>query len=79
MRTTVTIDDDVYAKVKQIAEESGRSFGQVISQLTRKSLAAERPRDAESVAPIFKILVGAAIVPGACARNRSAKPPDQDK
>ena len=62
MRTTVTIDDDVYVKVKQMAEDSGRTFGQVISRLARKGLSGE------SVAPMFRILVGAAIIPG----NRAA-------
>jgi predicted DNA-binding ribbon-helix-helix protein len=64
MRTTVTIDDDVYVKVKQIAEESGHTFGQVISQLARKGLDVESLRETESVAPFFRILVGAAMIPG---------------
>jgi predicted DNA-binding ribbon-helix-helix protein len=64
MRTTVTIDDDVYLKVKQIAEESGHTFGQVISQLARKGLGAEPLCETESAAPFFRILVGAAMIPG---------------
>jgi len=64
MRTTVTIDDDLYVKVKQIAEESGHTFGQVISQLARKGLDAEAPCETESVAPVFRIMVGAAMIPG---------------
>jgi predicted CopG family antitoxin len=78
MRTTVTIDDDVYLKVKQIAEDSGNTFGQVISQLARKGLGAdlscrseakaEARCDVESSIPVFRVLIGAAIVPG----NRAA-------
>jgi predicted CopG family antitoxin len=78
MRTTVTIDDDVYLKVKQLAEDSGHTFGQVISQLARKGLGAdssrrseaeaERQCDAESAIPVFRVLIGAAIIPG----NRAA-------
>jgi len=64
MRTTVTIDDDVYVRVKQMAEESGHTFGQVISQLARKGLGG----DAESAIPVFRVLIGAAIIPG----NRAA-------
>lgn len=75
MRTTVTIDEDVYVKVKQIAGDSGRTFGQVISQLARKGLSAEQPCDTESVAPVFRILVGAAMIPG----NRSVVILDQGK
>jgi predicted DNA-binding ribbon-helix-helix protein len=67
MRTTVTIDDDVYVKVKQIAEESGHTFGQIISGLARKALSAEAPTVPES-APAFRIRVGAGIIPG----NRAA-------
>jgi predicted CopG family antitoxin len=64
MRTTVTIDDDVYVKVKQIANDSGHTFGQVISQLARKGLSVESSCDTESVAPVFRILIGAAMIPG---------------
>jgi predicted DNA-binding ribbon-helix-helix protein len=64
MRTTVTIDDDVYVKVKQIAQDSGHTFGQVISQLARKALGAGSPSETESAAPFFRILVGAAMIPG---------------
>jgi predicted DNA-binding ribbon-helix-helix protein len=68
MRTTVTLDDDVYVKVKQIAEDSGHTFGQVISQLARKSLKTDTRCDAESTIPVFRVLIGAAIIPG----NRAA-------
>jgi hypothetical protein len=41
MRTTPMIERDIYATAKQIAENSGRGLGEVISQLARKGLAAE--------------------------------------
>jgi hypothetical protein len=68
MRTTVTIDDDVYEKVKQIAKDSDRTFGQVLSQLARKGLVIEPRCDEEPGVPVFRILLGAAIIPG----NRAA-------
>ena len=68
MRTTVTIDDDVYVKIKQIAEDSGHTVGQVISELVRKGLSAEAQSGAESVVPAFRVMIGAAIIPG----NRAA-------
>lgn len=68
MRTTVTIDDDVYAKVKQIAEESGHTFGQIISELARKGLGAQAQCNPEAVIPVFRVMIGAAIIPG----NRAA-------
>ena len=72
MRTTVIIDDDVYAKVTQMAEESGRTLGQVISQLARKSLLSDLSRHSEAKAeplfdteaPVFRVLIGAAMIPG---------------
>jgi predicted DNA-binding ribbon-helix-helix protein len=73
MRTTVTIDDDLYVKVKQIAKESGHTLGQVISQLARQGLVggdlsgtakAKSPGDTGALAPVFRILVGAAMIPG---------------
>jgi hypothetical protein len=62
MRTTVIIDDDVYVKVRQMAKESGRTLGQVISQLARKGLLSEPLFDPE--APVFRVLIGAAMIPG---------------
>jgi hypothetical protein len=64
MRTTVTIDDDVYVKVKQIAAESGHTFGQIISELARKGLGAQAHCNPESVIPVFRVMIGAAIIPG---------------
>jgi hypothetical protein len=67
MRTTVTIDNDLYEKVKQIAKDSDRTFGQVLCQLARKGLGVEPRCDGEPGVPVFRILVGAAMIPG----NRS--------
>lgn len=62
MRTTVMIDDDVYVKVRQMAEESGRTLGQVISQLARKGLLYEPLFETE--VPVFRVLISAAMIPG---------------
>jgi hypothetical protein len=76
MRTTVIVDDDVYVKVRQMAEESGRTLGQVISQLARKGLLSDLSRHSEAKAeplidteaPVFRVLIGAAMIPGNRAR-----------
>ena len=76
MRTTVIIDDDVYAKVRQMAEASGRTLGQVISQLARNALLPDLSRHSEAKAqalfdteaPVFRVLIGAAMIPGNRAR-----------
>ena len=62
MRTTATIDDDVYVKVRQLAADSGRTFGQVISDLARKGLLSEPLFGTE--VPVFRVFIGAAMVPG---------------
>jgi hypothetical protein len=43
MRTTLTIDDDVLAAAKAIAEQEKRPLGKVVSELARRSLR-RRPR-----------------------------------
>lgn len=43
MRTTVTLDDDVYEAALSHARATGRRLGQVLSDMARQSLAAEPP------------------------------------
>ena len=57
MRTTLDIDDDVLAATKELARREGRSAGQMVSSLLRRTLtgaadvsAAARPRSAARVA-----------------------------
>jgi hypothetical protein len=67
MRTTLMIEDDVYATAKQIAEGSGRTLGEVLSQLARKGLAAEPSFDIKDGIPIFRIGNSAEKIPGSRA------------
>ncbi len=46
MRTTLTIDDDILAAAKHLAERQNKSIGDVISSLARQGLA--RPRQAKA-------------------------------
>ena len=69
MRTTVMIEDDVYATAKQIAQNSGRTLGEVISQLARKGLASEPSFDLKNGMPVFRIGSSAEKIPG----NRAAE------
>ena len=39
MRTTVTIDDDVYRQTKEVAARTGRSVGSVVEEALRAALA----------------------------------------
>ena len=44
MRTTLDLDHDVLTAVKALAAHRGRTAGQVLSELARLGLAANRPR-----------------------------------
>lgn len=43
MRTTLTLDDDVAAKLKAAARRSGRPFRDVVNEMLRRGLLTERP------------------------------------
>lgn len=44
MRTTLNLDDDVLAAAKAIAARNGHSLGQVVSDLARETLEAQKPK-----------------------------------
>jgi len=47
MRTTITLDEDVAAKLKSLAQRSGRAFRTVVNETLRRGLvqaAAKPPR-----------------------------------
>jgi len=44
MRTTLDLDEDVLAAAKALATHQGRTAGQVLSELARKGLASDRPK-----------------------------------
>ena len=43
MRTTLTLDDDVDAKLRAEARRSGRSFRETVNDVLRRGLAARQP------------------------------------
>ncbi len=43
MRTTLTLDDDVAAKLGERCRKSGRSFKVVINEVLRESLTVRKP------------------------------------
>jgi len=52
MRTTITLDADVGAKLKSLARRSGRAFRDVVNETLRRGLVqavATSPRDAFKV------------------------------
>jgi hypothetical protein len=48
MRTTLDLDDDVLHAAKELAAVGGKTAGQVVSELVRKALAADRGGRARS-------------------------------
>lgn len=44
MRTTLTLDDDVAAKLKTEARRSGRSFRETVNEMLRRGLSTRRNR-----------------------------------
>ena len=45
MRTTLTLDDDVAARLEQEARQSGRTFKATVNELLRFALRSRRQRD----------------------------------
>jgi len=43
MRTTINLDDDVVAAVKQFAENRALGLGKAVSELVRRGINASRP------------------------------------
>ncbi|MBY0274976.1 ribbon-helix-helix protein, CopG family [Candidatus Binatia bacterium] len=53
MRTTLTLDEDVAAKLKAAARRSGRSFREVVNEALRRGLVGARsaPREPFRIRP----------------------------
>jgi hypothetical protein len=62
MRTTLSIDDDVLAAAKALAAHEGRSTGEVISDLARRSLAQSKPKQRRNGFPVLPARPGGAPV-----------------
>ncbi len=57
VRTTVTLDQDVYEAAQHLARSSGERLGRVLSELARRGLAGVRPSAARKTKrfPSFKV------------------------
>ena len=64
MRTTLTIDDDILAAAKHLAERERKSVGEVVSALARQGLSrdARSPRAQRNGVPLLPLRKGAASV-----------------
>ena len=63
MRTTIHIDDHLFAEIKGIAADTGKTLAAVIQDALRKALSRRRTSERPAVdLPLFH---GTGVVPGA--------------
>lgn len=66
MRTTLTLDEDLAKRLKDLVRESDRSFKEVVNAVVRRGLSAGDPPD-ESPGPFH-------VVPKACGFKTGVDP-----
>lgn len=55
MRTTVTIDNDVLAVARALAEQNGTSLGRAISELARRGFKSAPPAVEQGKGAVFAV------------------------
>jgi len=73
MRTTVTLDDDVFEAARAQAQASGKTLGEVLSQLARRGLRTAPQSTSKGGLPVFKVQPDAEIIPSNRARELLAE------
>lgn len=65
MRTTITLDQDVYEAALHLSQSSGERLGKVVSELIRRGLgeSCRTPAIAKKRFPTFDIAPDAPIIP----------------
>jgi hypothetical protein len=68
MRTTLTLDDDVAAKLKAESRRAGRPFREIVNETLRRGLASRRTT---AQRPAFKVIARdlGDLKPGLCLDN----------
>lgn len=69
MRTTITVDDDVFEAAQALAVSSGKKLGQVLSQLARRGLRVELKTGRKSGLPVFQVGADAPLIPSSRAQK----------
>jgi len=62
MRTTLSIDDDVLAAARALAQQQRRGVGEVVSELARTSLRCPVKRQSRNGLPLLPITNPEAVV-----------------
>ncbi len=73
MRTTITLDADVFEAAQAMAEASGKRLGEVVSLLARRGLRASPDSAHRAGLPVFKVPGDAEVIPGNRARDLLAE------
>lgn len=55
MRTTLSIEDELLAAIKSLAQARSTSIGEVVSDLIRKGLQASNRIRSKNDIPVFKV------------------------
>ncbi|MCF7929865.1 MAG: hypothetical protein K9L68_15180 [Spirochaetales bacterium] len=55
MRTTVTIDDDIYQIARTIARDTRQPVGKVLSKMARRGLEQTSYKKEKSGIPVFEV------------------------
>lgn len=63
MRTTVTLDDDVFEAARALMRASGQTLGHVLSQLARRGLRAQDDFATRNGLPVFDVRANAPVIP----------------
>lgn len=76
MRTTVTLDDDVYEAAQAYAQATGKRLGRVLSEMARQALHPSMQRLARGASrfPAFEVSTEARLIPA----SRVQKALDED-
>jgi Arc/MetJ family transcription regulator len=79
MRTTITLDDDVYEAAQAHAQATGKRLGQVLSEMARQALqpserGPKRSSKKASRFPVFEVPADARMIPA----SRIQKALDED-
>ena len=71
MRTTVTLDDDVYEAALHLAHTSGERLGKVLSTLIRRGMKPEAPvaGSPKRRFPTFDVPANAPVIPASRAQR----------
>jgi hypothetical protein len=73
MRTTITLDPDVFEAAQAMAQASGKRLGEVVSQLARRGLRTPPDSANHAGLPVFKVSATAPVIPGNRARDLLAE------